>query len=78
MPDAELLDEALALARRIAAGPPFALARMKENLDRALRDDLPTCLAHEARATVAAAGTADHREAVRAFVEKRTPVFRGE
>jgi enoyl-CoA hydratase/carnithine racemase len=50
---------------------------MKENLERGEREDLDTCLAWEAEATVTTAGTEDHREAVRAFVEKRKPVFRG-
>jgi enoyl-CoA hydratase/carnithine racemase len=50
---------------------------MKENLDRALRSDLETCLAHEAAGIVETGATADHREAVRAFVEKRKPDFEG-
>ena len=50
---------------------------MKANLDRSLRQDLDTCLGHEAAGTVASARTDDHREAVRAFVEKRTPKFEG-
>ena len=50
---------------------------MKANLDRALREDLSTCLAHEAEGIVASAQTADHREAVRAFMEKRKPSFEG-
>ena len=33
----------------------------KANLDRAIREDLPTCLAHEARGTVESFRTADHR-----------------
>ena len=45
--------------------------------DLALRADLPTCLAREAEGLVTSAQTADHREAVRAFVEKRKPDFRG-
>lgn len=77
VPDAALADEALALARRLAAGPTVAYRYMKRNLDRALRDDLRTCLLHEAEGTVRTALTEDHREAVRAFVEKRPPRFRG-
>ena len=77
VPDAELEAETLALAHKLAAGPPLALRTMKHNLDRALRDDLRTCLAHEAHGMVNTARTEDHREAVRAFVEKRDPVFRG-
>jgi enoyl-CoA hydratase/carnithine racemase len=50
---------------------------MKKNLDRALRSDLRTCLAHEAEGLVASAQTQDHGEAVRAFMEKRKPIFRG-
>jgi enoyl-CoA hydratase/carnithine racemase len=77
VPDDALGDEALAWARELAAGPTLAYREMKKNLDRALRAELHDCLAHEADATVRTAGTQDHREAVRAFVEKRKPAFRG-
>jgi enoyl-CoA hydratase/carnithine racemase len=77
VPDERLMDETLALARQLAAGPTAAFAAMKENLDRALRADLPTCLAGEARGIVRTGRTRDHREAVRAFVEKRRPRFEG-
>jgi enoyl-CoA hydratase/carnithine racemase len=77
VPDDRLHDEARALARRLADGPSIAYRYMKENVDRALREDLPECLAGEARNLVASAQTADHKEAVRAFVEKRKPLFQG-
>jgi enoyl-CoA hydratase/carnithine racemase len=77
VPAEALMDEALALARRLAAGPSVAYRLMKANLDRALREDLDTCLAHEAAATVESASTQDHQDAVRAFVEKRKPKFEG-
>jgi len=77
VPDARLQDETLALARQLAAGPTVAYAHMKENLDRSSQVDFPTALAHEAAATVATAQTADHREAVAAFVARRKPVFEG-
>jgi enoyl-CoA hydratase/carnithine racemase len=77
VPDDELMGETLAMARRLAAGPSVAYGLMKANIERAFREDLDTCLAHEAEATVASAETEDHREAVRAFVEKRKPVFKG-
>jgi enoyl-CoA hydratase/carnithine racemase len=77
VPDPALMDEALAWARRLAAGPTLAYREMKQNLDRALRTDLHTCLEYEAAGTVRTAGTEDHREAVRAFVEKRKPEFHG-
>ena len=69
--------EALAFAKRIAAGPPLALRYMKENLNRATTQDLHTCLDMEADRLIRASGTQDFQEAVRAFREKRPPVFTG-
>jgi enoyl-CoA hydratase/carnithine racemase len=77
VPDDRLMDETLALALQLAAGPTVAFAAMKANLDRAQRADLPTCLAGEARGIVETAQTRDHREAVRAFALKRRPDFEG-
>jgi len=51
---------------------------MKENINRALTADLRTCLGWEAERTVTTAGTADHKEAVAAFLENRSPICRGE
>jgi len=76
VPAERLMDETMELAERLAAGPTVAYRYMKQNLDRALRTDLDTCLAHEARGTVRSAMTEDHREAVRAFSEKRRPEFK--
>lgn len=75
--DAKLRDEAFALARQLAEGPRVALASMKDNLDDALHIDYPTALHREAERLVRASRTADHKEAVSAFVEKRKPVFKG-
>lgn len=77
VPDAELEAEAFAWARSIAAGPPVALRYMKENLNRALTEDLQSCLDTEAERMVAGAFTEDYVEAVKAFTEKRAPRFRG-
>lgn len=77
VPDAQLRETALEWARELAAGPTVAFRYMKANLDRALRTDLHTCLAHEAEGIVATARTKDHREAVKAFIEKRRPTFKG-
>jgi 2-(1,2-epoxy-1,2-dihydrophenyl)acetyl-CoA isomerase len=77
VPDADLAGESLALARRIAAGPPVALRWMKDNLNRALGGDLRDLLDLEAERMVASAQTEDYLEAVRAFAEKRSPEFRG-
>jgi enoyl-CoA hydratase/carnithine racemase len=77
VPDAELPKAALEWAREIAAGPPVALRFMKENLNRALTEDLQSCLDVEAERMVAGAFTEDYVEAVKAFTEKRAPRFRG-
>ena len=70
-----LQDEAHALARQLADGPRTALRYMKENINRAPDADLRTCLAMEADRMVRVGATADHKEAVRAFMEKRPPRF---
>jgi 2-(1,2-epoxy-1,2-dihydrophenyl)acetyl-CoA isomerase len=77
VPDTALEQEARALARRLASGPPVAYRYMKENLNRALAVDLRTCLADEAAGMIRTGLTEDNREAIRAFVEKRDPVFKG-
>jgi enoyl-CoA hydratase/carnithine racemase len=77
VPDAALESEALALAHRLANGPPLALAAMKDNLNRALGESLEAVLALEAERMVDGAGTEDYVEAVRAFEERRPPVFKG-
>ncbi len=73
--DDALMAETMAFARELAAGPRDALAGIKDNLDRALQLDFLAALDREADVLVRAARTDDHREAVRAFVEKRRPRF---
>ena len=63
------------MARQLANGPRTALRYMKENINRALGADLRTSLAMEADRMVRVGATADHKEAVRAFMEKRPPRF---
>ncbi len=69
---------ALHWCNEIATQAPIAIARMKENLNRASDVDLATALDAEAANMVFTMSTADHREAAAAFVEKRTPIFKGE
>jgi enoyl-CoA hydratase/carnithine racemase len=75
--DAELRDVAFALARSLAAGPLQAFAGMKDNLDHALTTDLLDSMDQEAACMVRSTRTTDHKEAVRAFVDKRKPGFVG-
>ena len=77
VPDESLQSRTAGLARQIADGPPVALRFMKENLNRALVQDLKSCLAMEADRMVRCARTEDHREAVQAFMTKRKPTFSG-
>src|SRR5271156_4248023 len=65
------------IARRLASGPTVAYRYMKENLNRAMNRDVDDCLDLEATHHIHCGQTEDHREASRAFVEKREPVFRG-
>jgi enoyl-CoA hydratase/carnithine racemase len=74
VPDSDLQNEAL--ARTLANGPTSAYASIKDNLDLALSADFLTSLDHEAERMVVAASTAQHTEAVRAFIEKRVPNYR--
>jgi enoyl-CoA hydratase/carnithine racemase len=77
VPDDKLQDQAFALAKSLAEGPTLALRYMKDNLDEALSFDFATARDHEAERLIRLTTTADHREAVQAFIEKRKPVFRG-
>ena len=75
--DEGLAARATELAKQIASGPPLAIRYMKQNINRATQADFKTCLDWEADRLVRVAQTQDHKEAVRAFVEKRKPVFKG-
>lgn len=77
VPDAELLDTARALARRIAANPPHAVRMTKRLLWEGRRADLATLLEMASAMQAAAHATADHEEAVAAFLTKRPPEFKG-
>lgn len=70
-----LLDEALALAGRIAANPPQVLRWTKQLLQQARTGTLDEALDTAGRYQGMAHHTADHAEAVAAFFEKRAPVF---
>ena len=78
VPRADLMREALAWAKRLAEGPRVAYRYMKENLNRASSGATMTdCLDLEATHHIHCATTEDHREAAKAFVEKRAPKFVG-
>jgi 2-(1,2-epoxy-1,2-dihydrophenyl)acetyl-CoA isomerase len=76
-PAADLDEQVMARARRLAEGPRVAYRYMKENLDRAVNGSLEECMDLEVTHHVHSGFTEDHRDAVQAFVEKREPHFRG-
>ena len=73
----ELMPKARELAARLAAGATVAFGYMKENLNRAMLAEVDECLDMEATHQIHTGQTADHKEAAKAFVEKREPVFKG-
>jgi 2-(1,2-epoxy-1,2-dihydrophenyl)acetyl-CoA isomerase len=78
VPTERLEAETSKLAERLAKGPRVAYRYMKENLNRAVTGaDVDDCLDLEATHHVHTGFTEDHREAAKAFVEKREPVFKG-
>ena len=77
VPDEGLDAATTELARSLAHGPSIALSLMKRNLNCAESGDLAELLDMEAIHQVQTGRTEDHREAAKAFVEKRTPIFTG-
>jgi len=75
--DTALLDDTMALAQRIAAGPGLAFGYMKRNLHAAETEPFGAVLEMEAIHQSRLAQSEDHREAVTAFAEKRKPRFQG-
>jgi 2-(1,2-epoxy-1,2-dihydrophenyl)acetyl-CoA isomerase len=73
----QLQAKTLEIARRLANGPTVAYRYMKENLNRAMSGEVEDCLDLEATHHVHCGQTEDHREATKAFVDKREPVFKG-
>ncbi|MDA1075204.1 MAG: enoyl-CoA hydratase [Proteobacteria bacterium] len=74
----QLADKTREIALRLASGPTVAYRYMKENFNRALSaGDADDCMDLEATHHVHCGQTEDHRQAVKAFVEKREPVFQG-
>jgi 2-(1,2-epoxy-1,2-dihydrophenyl)acetyl-CoA isomerase len=71
------MEETLALAGRIAAGPQLSYRYMKENINAAITSDFRASLAREAETQRRLGFSEDHREGVAAFMEKRAPVYKG-
>ncbi len=76
-PLATFLDDAKALARRIAEKPPIAVRLATEAIDLALNSGLDAGLEFERKAFYLLFATEDRKEGVDAFVNKRKPTFTG-
>ena len=76
-PEKELLPAAVDFAQELARRAPVSLAFAKELIQLAQQRDLHTVLMTEAEAILACMNTADWREGIASFQEKRQPVFKG-
>jgi 2-(1,2-epoxy-1,2-dihydrophenyl)acetyl-CoA isomerase len=77
VPDAEVGAAAHELAMSLAQGPSVTLGYIKRNINNAEGLSLEACFDGEAMHHSRAGETDDHKEAAKAFVEKRKPVFHG-
>lgn len=78
VPTADLLAESQALAAQLAALPTRGIGLTKRAFNHALLPHLAEWLDYEAHLQEIASRTADHREGVAAFLEKRQPTFTGQ
>ena len=77
-PAETLLADTLATAARICANAPISVRQIKQSVNTGLNMDLASGMAFEIEAYNRMVPTADRREGILAFNEKRTPRFRGE
>lgn len=77
VPHEELMPKTMELAARLAAGPTKAYGLTKRAITYALGVTLEQALEYEAQLQDVAGATADHREGVQAFLQKRQPTYEG-
>jgi enoyl-CoA hydratase len=75
--DDAVLDEALAIAKRIAGFPPIGAAMIKESIQAAAEQGMESNLALERKSFALLFATQDQKEGAKAFLEKRKPKFQG-
>jgi len=77
VPPGEVMPKAMELAHRLANGPTRAIRWTKLACNKRLRDEVNLVLDASLAVETISMLTEDHREAARAFVEKRSPKFKG-
>ncbi|MFQ5854238.1 MAG: enoyl-CoA hydratase-related protein [Anaerolineae bacterium] len=78
VPQDQLMDAAMELARQLAQGPTSVIGMTKRALNRSWLVDIEEALDYEGELQELARATEDHHEGVAAFLEKRPPKFTGE
>ncbi len=78
VPDADVFDAAMRIAKTIASMPPLAILQIKEAVLAGQDASLSTAMMLERKAFQLLFSTADQKEGMRAFLEKRKPEFRGQ
>ncbi len=78
VPAEKLMEEAMALAQRLACGATRSIGMIKSMLNKSFESDIVAALEREASLQGIAAGTGDFIEGVMSFLEKRPPEFKGQ
>ena len=77
VPHEELMNKARELAQKMAGGPPIAVELIKKLTWERVRNQMREQLLFESYGQLLCRSTQDHKEAVKAFMEKREPQFKG-
>lgn len=77
VPADKLMDEARDMAKKLASRPKLALATIKSAVNTGINMDLSSALEHEAKSFATLVASHDFKEGIKAFLEKRKPVFTG-
>jgi len=78
VPDDSLMDKAKELAIKLSKKPTYGLRMIKTAVNNGMNMELGMALSYESRCFEFLFSTEDQKEGLKAFVEKRKPVFRGE
>ena len=77
VPLEDLMPTAKELARRLAQGPTLAIGWTKRSINKKIKQDVNLLIDASLATEALSFSTEDHKEAARAFVEKRKPQFKG-